>query len=91
VGSAPTAVTAADVNGDGKVDLISANEQSGSLTVLTNEYNSSVNVNFTGAFSGSGAGLTGVSASAITGGLSTNIVIGGHTFYITNGIIFNIQ
>ena len=36
VGYSPHAVAAADVNGDGKVDLISANGGSGSLTVLTN-------------------------------------------------------
>jgi hypothetical protein len=27
----------------------------------------------------------------IAGSISTNIVIGGHTFYITNGVIMNIQ
>ena len=36
VGSSPISVTAVDVNGDGKVDLISANDVANTLTVLTN-------------------------------------------------------
>ena len=42
-------------------------------------------------FSGNGAGLTNVPANAINGGFTTNILIGGHTLYITNGIIMNVQ
>jgi hypothetical protein len=36
VGSNPISVVAADVNGDGKLDLISANDGANTLTVLTN-------------------------------------------------------
>ncbi len=36
VGFGPSAVVAADVNGDGKADLISANETDNTVTVLTN-------------------------------------------------------
>jgi hypothetical protein len=42
-------------------------------------------------FTGSGSGLTGVPASSITGGITTNVLIGGQTFYIINGVIMNIQ
>jgi hypothetical protein len=44
-----------------------------------------------GTFTGSGAGLTNLPVTAITGGFNTNILIGGHTFYITNGIIMAVQ
>ena len=36
VGSGPSSVVAADVNGDGRLDLICANESANTLTVLTN-------------------------------------------------------
>ena len=36
VGNQPYSVVAADVNGDGKLDLISANHGGNTLTVLTN-------------------------------------------------------
>jgi hypothetical protein len=40
-----------------------------------------------------GAGLaeSNGTLTAITGGVTTNIVIGGHTFYYTNGILMNVQ
>jgi hypothetical protein len=56
----------------------------GSATVTSNLF-------VGGTFTGNGGGLTNLSASAITGGLTTNIVINGATFYITNGIIMDIQ
>src|SRR5262249_8769627 len=37
VGNEPFSVAAADVNGDGHTDLISANYRDGNLTVLTND------------------------------------------------------
>ena len=43
------------------------------------------------SFTGNGAGLTSLSASAITGGTTTNILIGGHMFYYTNGVLMNVQ
>jgi hypothetical protein len=49
------------------------------------------NGGFNGTFSGNGNALTNLAANAITGGFSTNIVIGDHTLYITNGIIMNVQ
>jgi hypothetical protein len=51
----------------------------------------SFNGGFNGFHSGNGSGLTNLAANAITGGFSTNIVIGGHTLYITNGIIMYVQ
>jgi hypothetical protein len=44
-----------------------------------------------GSFTGSGAGLTNIPANAITGGVTTNLLVGGHTLYITNGIIMSVQ
>jgi hypothetical protein len=46
---------------------------------------------FGGSFNGTGAGLVNIPSAAISGGISTNILIGGHTFYITNGFIMAIQ
>jgi hypothetical protein len=42
---------------------------------------------FNGAFTGNGGGLTNLA----TGGITTNVLVAGVTFYITNGIIMNVQ
>jgi hypothetical protein len=47
VGSDPISIAVADVNGDGKMDLISANNLGNSLTVLTNRGNARFGVNAT--------------------------------------------
>jgi hypothetical protein len=63
VGSGPWSVAAADVNGDGKVDLISANSSNpGTLSVLFNA------PTFTGGFTGNGSGLTSLNASQLSSG-----------------------
>ena len=58
--------------------------------------NSAGFINFNGSvtatrFTGNGAGLTNLPALAITGGVNTNMVISGHTFYVTNGLIMRVQ
>jgi FG-GAP-like repeat len=52
VGSQPHSVCAADVNGDGKLDLISANFYGGTLTVLTNDGNGGFVLAFTTPYIG---------------------------------------
>ena len=47
VGSGPVSFAAADVNGDGKVDLIAANLVDSTLTVLTNNGNGGFGSNAT--------------------------------------------
>jgi hypothetical protein len=53
--------------------------------------NNATGLTLSGTFTGNGSGLANVPASAITGGITTDAVVGGHTFYITNGIIMNFQ
>jgi len=53
--------------------------------------NNESGVNLSGAFSGNGSGLTNLQVKAVVGGFTTNIIISGHTLYITNGIIMNVQ
>ena len=64
-------------------------------TVLTNTENGvTLGGNFSGTLGGNGGGLTNLPAAAVTGGLTTNILTsssGGHTLYITNGIIMRVQ
>ena len=51
------------------------------------------NVNVSGGLTVSGSALIsgGLSVDNIVGGITTNILIGGHTFYYTNGVLINIQ
>ena len=83
VGRAPQSVVATDVNGDGQMDLISANGNDNTLSILTNSESQTPTANY----SGNGANLVNLSANAITGALTTNVVIGTLTFYYTNGIL----
>ncbi len=71
VGFGPSAVVAADVNGDGQPDLISANETDNSVTVLTN--------NGSGLFGGSATFAVGVRprglvAADVSGDLALDLV-----------------
>ncbi len=56
--------------------------------VLTNNQTGAT---LSGSFTGNGGGLTNIPVAAIFGGINTNILINGVTFYITNGIIMKIQ
>jgi hypothetical protein len=40
---------------------------------------------------GNASGLTNLNANNVVGGITTNAVIGGHTFYYTNGVLMNVQ
>ena len=86
-------------NGAGLTNLNAAQLGSGTLglaqlpsaVITNNQTGLSLAGSFAGSLAGNGAAVTNVPASAITGGFSTNILIGGHTFYITNGIIRNVE
>ena len=64
VGHYPVSVAVGDVNGDGKLDLISANANDGTLTVLTNNGHAGFVV-MTNILIGSGAGSTPYSVLAV--------------------------
>jgi hypothetical protein len=89
VGEWPVSLVAADVNGDGKVDLISANYNDSTLTVLINN-----GFTFQGNFVGSGAGLTSLNAAYLTGTvadrrLSRNVALLDATQMFTGGNSFS--
>ena len=66
-GTGPFAVAVADVNGDGKPDLISANYNTGTLTVLTNKGGGNFAIASTTATLGAGAHPLSLVAADITG------------------------
>ena len=83
VGTAPVFVLECDLNKDGLMDLVCADALDGALDVLLQQKIVS--------FSGNGGGLTNISVNAITGGLTTNMLLGAQTFYFTNGILMKVQ
>ena len=84
VGNGPFSVAAADLLGNGKQDLISANEGTNFLSVI---YNIQANLvsgpwlfansadDFTGDFTGDGSGLTSLNASQLTTGTIADSVL----------------
>jgi hypothetical protein len=85
VGFTPTAVAAADLNGDGKLDLISVNYGVGTLSVLFNM------TALRSTFIGNGNGLVNIPPTAIAGGITTNVLVGTKTLYFVNGVLVEMQ
>jgi hypothetical protein len=86
-GSGPTSVVAADINGEGKPDLISANSIDGTLTVLTNNGSGGFGSNATLVV---GSGPLCVAATDINGEgkpdlISANSIDGTLTVLTNNG------
>ena len=80
VGPYPKSVTSADVNGDGKVDLISANQGADTLTVLTN--------NGSGGFvlassPGVGSGPMSVTSADVNGDGKADLISANHSGTLT--------
>lgn len=71
IGRGPSAVVAADVNGDGKPDLISANETDNTVTVLTNVGNGGFAVHATLPV---GSRPRGLVATDVNGDLALDLV-----------------
>lgn len=87
-GYQPYAVITTDVNNDNKPDLVAGNSGD-SIAVLTNGTTSQVV--FANTLSGDASGLTGISANAVVGGLSTNVSVstpsGTRSLIFVNGIL----
>lgn len=83
VGRSPYSVVAADVNGNGKIDLISANMTDGTLSILTNGTDEIFGSNATlNVGSGSWSGAKSVAAADINGDGAMDLIcanIGGYS------------
>jgi hypothetical protein len=88
VGSSPNCVAVADVNGDGTLDLITANSDDNTLTILTNngnggfDFNATLNVNAILPYSVVAADLNGDGKLAL---VTVNDISGTLTILTNNG------
>jgi hypothetical protein len=83
VGNSPNSVAAADVNGDGKVDLISANSGTNTLTVLTNNGSGIFKSNATYVV---GISVGGVIAADVNGDSNVDLICHTNNGYANNGL-----